>query len=314
MEENNVQSQVQSQVQEPQVKPVLQFVEYNQPENPPPLEKPKSNKKKTIFTLFIIVIFLIVFGAVIIYLGNNYRNKLGSTIKVPPLMMSEVETKSGDIENSRQILSNLQNFLGVTAEIKEFKYNDWVLPEKTKIFIKGSTFSLSDGEKDTNLLNQLISKTEKYFLSSGFKINIENTSDSNQNESLGKGQKIVISKAYEKNGIYCVALFDDASQAYAVFYCGVSDDEQNKLQNTVASELQPLFNPKNDPDIEIFVQRVVGDFAVGGVGNKNGGGSNFYVKKVNGIWKKIYAGQGVLPCLVAAKYEVPTELSVGCTK
>lgn len=315
MEENVNQTpvvEVSPQVQ--QIQAVPQFVKYNQPENIPPPEKSKSNKKRKLFVLLIVLVFLLIFGSIIIYLGNNYRNRLGSNIKIPSLMMSEVETKSPDMEGTRQILTSLQNSLGVEEEIKEFKYNDWVLPDKTKIFIKGFTFSMSDGNSDQNSINALIEKTEKYFLSSGFKINIENTSDSNQNESLEPGQKVITAKAYEKNGIYCVASFDDTSSNYATFYCGVSDDGQNKLQSTVAIELQPLLNPKSDPDIEILVQNVVGDFAIGGVGNKNGGGSNFYVKKVNGVWAKIYDGEGDLPCSIALKYDMPAELSVGCLK
>ena len=85
------------------------------------------------------------------------------------------------------------------------------------------------------------------------------------------------------------------------------------LQNTIGKELQPLLNPTNDPNIEILVQKVVGDFVLGGVGGKNGGGgAGFYAEKINGVWTKILETQNGLPCSVAQKYQMPPELSQGC--
>ena len=264
----------------------------------------------------------------------------------PTSIPSPISTAT--VDDAKQLLSGFQNTLKTHSTITAFQYDHWVLADGSDTFTKGFNFSLAaktyqggnpgpgyvdaygniqsgvnsggssyqDPQGMLAAINDLKAKSDNFFLGKGFKINAVNSSkDHNANLqtingiTLGGLDETI---AYEKNGLFCQSSFNQGSETYASFSCGIVDEAQNTLQNTIGKELQPLYNPTNDPNIEILVQKVVGDFVVGGVGGKNGGGEGFYAKKINGVWTNILTTQNGLPCSLAQKYEMPPELSQGC--
>ena len=158
------------------------------------------------------------------------------------------------------------------------------MPDKTKTFIKGFAFSIDKSPPNVNeevkSLNRI---SEDFFLSNGFDINIINSADLNMN-SVFMNREVTLTKAYEKNGLFCVSSFDYAGKPFALFYCAVIDQEQNKLQDTIGKELMPILNPKNKDDMQILILEVDNDLVIGIVKGSTDTGIKFYAKKINEEW------------------------------
>jgi hypothetical protein len=280
------------------------------PEQPPP-------SKKTKYTLILILglIMLLLFGITLFFLIKGNEDKILALTHLTPEMLVTTQKQTPEIKEARIILENLQKDLKTNKSIKEFKYNDWVMPDKTKTFIKGYTFSIEQTATPSgDLIESLNTKSMEYFLSYGFGTNILNSVDFNQNETLPSG-KVAYTKAYERNGLFCVSNFNDLNANFAVFYCGIIDEEQNKLQNTVGKELSTLLNPENDPAVLVLIQRLDGDLAVGVINQADKKEILvFYTKKINGKWKIIEKSSEGLSCSVAKKYNLAPEYQNNCIK
>jgi hypothetical protein len=278
------------------------------PEQPPP-----SKRTKYSLVIFFTIIFILLFAVVMFFLLRGNMDKIRSLTHLKADMLVITQSNSVDISEARTTLYSLLRELNMDENIEAFRYNDWVLPEKSKTFIKGYTFSIEkSGTPSASLIESLDSTSRQFFLIKGFKINITNSVDFNQNESLKTG-KVTFTNAYEKGGLFCVTSFDDSIEAFAVFYCGVIDEEQNYLQKTIGRELSPLLNPTNDPAVLVLIEKQDGDYAVGVV---NYAEENnillFYAKKIKNKWEIIEKSKLGISCEKARKYNFPVELRANC--
>jgi len=68
-------------------------------------------------------------------------------------------------------------------------------------------------------------------------------------------------------------------------------------------------------DFKIQVLTETGNFAKGSVNynNEHGGGLWFAVRHSGG-WELVYEGNGIMPCNIANKYDLPVEMVPGCVE
>lgn len=320
------------------------------PESTPKQNIPQKTNGFSKMALVIgIIILILLLGIGGYYLGS--RNQNTKVVSLPTSAVKPTtQSSTATIDDAKRILTNFQNIIKTHSTISTFNDYKWILKDGSETFIKGYNFSLavksyqgdpppgpgfvdafgnitsgvdSRGNSYQNpdevltAINVLETKSDDFFLQNGFKSNSLNSGE-DHNQTMNTGKEFVnnglsLTKAYEKNGLFCTSSFNQGAYTFASFSCGIVDEAQNELQATIGKELQPLYNPNNDSNIEILVQKVIGDFAVGGVGSKNGpGGAGFYAKKINGVWTNILTTQNGLPCSLAQKYQMPKELSQGC--
>ena len=73
-------------------------------------------------------------------------------------------------------------------------------------------------------------------------------------------------------------------------------------------------NSWDESNIEVGISRVEGNFAKGSVNPKDEmGGGLWFAAKVNGIWKIVYDGNGIITCSQLADYQnFPKDLIPSC--
>lgn len=312
---------------------------------PPPAPK-KSHKKLFIIVGVITVLILIIGLLGIMTLSSSTKNQQPVAKMAKPTPTSTPKLINANIIEAKTVLTDFQKSLNTNSTLNSNSSN-WLLGNGKSNNLTGYGFSLAvtnskednqivdayktvpgsiddqgntiyDPELMLQIINELEEKSDGFFKSNGFTSNTLNSKkSSNLAVSTLDGTKqngISITKAYEKNGVYCFTKLNQAIYTYATFYCGVTDEAKNQLQNTIGKDIQKDLNTTNDPDVVYNLGEVIGDFASGGVGSRNGsGGKEFWAKKINDKWTAIYVTQnGGLPCSIAQKYDVPKEWTETC--
>lgn len=219
------------------------------------------------------------------------------------------------------LLSGLAKDLGLSAELRDYIYMDWLnekdipLPLNGKQFIVG-TVNINGigkypeiGENDLSAitiknLSPLLTATDAYFTRNGFTKNERNT------RIVGTAPITTAFYGYEKDGTKCVVRIDEQTDPFGNFVCGVVDLQQEKLQQAFV----PLFiGSKRDGDeiTSLRVQKIEGDYAMG---SANGviSGYTWMAKKTDGKWEVVWTGQEIPLCTEMEKYTIPISIYENC--
>lgn len=88
-------------------------------------------------------------------------------------------------------------------------------------------------------------------------------------------------------------------------------DEKSLLKTAI----KEIFIAKNGGDgssLSITVSQIEGNYAKGGISDQDSGGM-WFAAKVNGVWKQIWSGNGMIPCSDFSPYpDFPTSMLSEC--
>lgn len=288
----------------------------------PPVQK-QNNIYKVLFFISISVLIIVV--AVFLFLFKNdeqRKNNLDQSTETKTTLLETEPTPTKTEEETpdiKQTLLSLQKSLKTNSPIKEFSkvfYTDWIADDGEREPLIGSSFCLSDKKYNDNCdswgnftdireitkesLKSLKTLIDNFFISNGFNNDNKNT------YNLGS---YLDNFGYTKGNLKCSVRFNYSTSSLADFYCGVIDQDQMKLRK----ELYPAINPKGDKNVAFSVNKVISNYATGGIGGYSGGGGAMWVAvKLDGEWKFVYGGQDISTCDVIDKYNIPKEIYVSC--
>jgi len=266
--------------------------------------------KKSSFVIFVIILLIVSFC--FIFRQKNIRKDLVD------LNSSSISS----INNAEQILTNLKKILNVNSPIKEF-YGEWSELNNKKTPLIGQEFLLSAtvsndyvdkyGNYDDNLSSitedsfkplQLI--LNNFFESNGFKKDDQNTFRTVDNLEETVTQRF----GFINSNLKCFIELTTQTDPFGRVFCGTIDQKQI----TWREELSPFINSKNDPNLTVRVENIVGNYARGyttSSKNSESGWGWAAVKKDN-KWKIIYTGQEAMSCQLVDQYKIPQEIYLSC--
>ena len=76
------------------------------------------------------------------------------------------------------------------------------------------------------------------------------------------------------------------------------------------TEIQKLENPNNDPNIMVTINKTYGNFSIGTITAKNGGGAAYLWIKKNNQWTRLQVTQFAWSCKKLLDNKVPVELDI----
>jgi len=144
----------------------------------------------------------------------------------------------------------------------------------------------------------LQSSVDSFFTTQGFQ-------KDNQNTLILQSAPPFITLGYTKDTVRCLITLVPNVNPFGDFFCGTVD----QLQMTWRKELTPAINPTNDPNVDVSVEKLVGNYATGGVGDySHHSGAVWYAVKVDGQWKKVWEGQNTISCTPVKQYAIPKDI------
>jgi len=173
----------------------------------------------------------------------------------------------------KQILLALQKDLKVTSPISA-RHEEWLDENKHRVPIVGQEFSLATKANnyvgkygnfapyDINSVTEdslkfLQSSVDKFFISSGFQKNSQNTF-----RKVYDTGYISLSNGYTKGDMKCLVGLTPITDPFGSFFCGAID----KTQIAWRKELEPAINTNNESGLIVNVDKLVGNYATGGAG------------------------------------------------
>ena len=279
--------------------------------------------KKGFSTLFVIlgIVLLIGIAGGAYYFSKSQNPKSQS---ITPVITSQTSQQtavsspmSSGMESPEKTLQSLEKTLSVSSPITDQKSRNWINSDKHTIPLKGKTFGIGtfknaymdkygdfphlsdtdnpDLSKITKVsLEPLQKQVNSFFMNNGFTQNTLNTKEITGFEDL---------YGYVLGNTYCLVSFFPQSDPFGQFFCGVLDPDELSWRK----ELVPAINPKNDPDTFVSVDKLIGNYATGGVGGYASGAA-WYAVKINGIWKEVWTGQNIISCKPVKQYNIPKEI------
>lgn len=240
--------------------------------------------------------------------------------KTPPpdsqnqsVTQTSLETKEFSLSSSLNNIPEINKPRIILEEIKKMfpeKFSDSRIEEENAIWENGNGLLLlengvaaSKEYYDNNLGEDLLrfasSNIREFFLKNNFSFSQQNTMDQEYGHSTG----------YELGNIKCkVYLSTLGLPLLFSIECG------NLTEHSVDefSEFAPL-NEYPHESYTVIVKNN-GLFARGSVRSKFGSGHYWIAKKVDGVWKKIIAGQDIGPCSLFDSENVSPEFYGTCLK
>lgn len=267
------------------------------------MAKATARRKKYNKVFFLLVLpTLILIGFVLIF-----SLKKTTTSSPPPL-------------SSTQLLTKLQNELMVSAEIKPYKYMDWVTDRKSLRLLTGNNFTVGtvnitktkqypelNAEDLYTItfahLEPLQKRAEDFFLSQGFDKNDLNTRTTGARPSQTRWL------GFQKGNMLCVITLYEKSDPFATFFCGKVDLAQIKAQAPFRSLFEYNYQPNSITSFR--VEQIEGNFARGSQ-IFDYSGYTWMAKKEQRKWKIIWTGEEIPQCSEMNKSGVPKAIYIDC--
>lgn len=213
------------------------------------------------------------------------------------------------------VLADIENQLGVTETISSASSGEytWILPDGRVEPLAGSTFELTRDPKlgpvptasitETQLVT-VTDQLDQSFRQSGLNLNRANTRDH-------PSDLITFQRAYEGGGLECIADLVVATSPFGTVFCGLPDARQAAWQATIFPTLFPTANAVNS-DTYAYIENVVGGFARGQAGSRQGGGYYWIAQRQGSGWKLIFSGQDYPTCNQIDQFQVPRSIYKNC--
>lgn len=299
------------------------------------IQIPKPTKNKNIFKILFIVSLVVILGIIITFyfVLNNKINQLSNkqTTNITSIPTQTITNTNNEIIptavptskkitiDPTQILNQLQTTLKTSSPIIT-RNNNWIDQNSQNIPLIGQGFGLagtvsnnyvskygnySDLESITiDSFKNIQSNIDSFFKSNGFEKDKVNTINHTTNNTI---DTIVL--GYTKNEAKCLITLYAKTDPFGDFFCGVVDEKRVAW----VKELSPIFNPNKNLEIIITVDKLIGNYAKGGIGGRWGGGGTAWIAlKTDGVWEKIWGGQDIISCSIANKYQIPKEIYEEC--
>lgn len=221
---------------------------------------------------------------------------------------------------SSELLQQFEQNLGITEELQDYIYLDWINENKTLSPLNGKLFYISSFyTKDMNdfkILNQenlqgttfenlefLKEENDLFFAQRGFKKNTLNTRLTG--EPPGRTEWI----AYEKDSLKCVTRLNEFTDPYASIFCGTLDISQEKLQQPFLSLFDYSYKPNTTSSFR--VNKLEDNFAAG-TETQEYTGNAWIAKKTNDAWTIVWTGQEAPSCNEMKRLEIPQSIYGDC--
>lgn len=228
--------------------------------------------------------------------------------------------KSNPTQFEISTLENLAIYLNTKAEPRDYMYEDWIMPDGSRVPLKGQQivigtsgingvgkygdFSTDDLDKVTEgFINGLQEKVSEYFI-------LNNFSKNDRNTKFTPNEYYVSTYAFEKDNIYCLSHGAKQSDPFEYISCGTIDQDQIVRQKELSSVYKEQKASYQNSPIIFRVDKINGDFASGSSSYMSG--NQWIAKNIQGAWTTVWAGQDFPLCSDMAKYEVPSEFYPGC--
>src|ERR1041385_1765211 len=235
-----------------------------------PLDKPQrenlsSHKSSNMLAITIGILILIFIVCGITYSIKSTKKSIETTHST-----TQATVTSEAIPDPKQILMALEQALKVNAPITEKKADGWFDQRKQRTpltgqgFVLGTfsnaymgkygNFTINDAKATTQTFTTLQSSLDSFFTTQGFQ-------KDNQNTLILQSAPPFITLGYTKNTIHCLITLTPQTDLFGDFFCGMVD----QLQISWKKELTPAINITNDPAVDVTVEKIVGNYATGGV-------------------------------------------------
>lgn len=273
------------------------------------------NQKGNFLIMIGAISLILIVGTVAYYLGTTKNSKQMTISKTPQQIVSPSQ-QSSNLESPEQILASLEKTLSVNSPITDQKSKNWTNNDKQVVPLKGKSFgigtfknaymdkygnfpSLPDGNPDLSKIDKsslepLRKQVDNFFINNGFTMDTLNTKEIAGFENL---------YGYTLGDIHCLVSLFPQSIPFGQFFCGVLDPDELSWWK----ELVPIINPKNAPNTYFSVNKLIGNYARGGVGGY-AGGVVWYAVKIDGKWKEVWTGQNIISCTPVKQYNIPKEI------
>lgn len=260
----------------------------------------------------------ILLATLVIYLGS--RVYLAS-IRKPHEVPLEVEKFMSQLKDKivQEDWLKIGDYSKVTLGQHEGEYGgfDWLNEESEIELIKGfwisydpQDFSIGDTPPNEDVING-VKRIHSYILEKGFTLNERNTYyfvDATEEQFWNSECAGQI--AYEKGSIRCY-LFTPIDFTEGGFSVGCGDALKSHTPYAYRA-IYNLANPERWPGYGVHINRIVENFARGGVGSCCApGGAAVIWKEENGKWKEVFATQMAWSCSVLLDNKVPPSLLTG---
>lgn len=215
----------------------------------------------------------------------------------------------------KTVLEGLKSELSIQTSSIKSDSAVWIQSPTELFILKGVSFTgekeLKEGE---NSILQEASKT--YFYHKGFLENGANTFSTLESDNPFQVQ----SQGFISGNMKCLLNVFMQSRPSGYFFCGIYDDEKNKLQK----EFMPVvYSPqakyplqKNEAAV-LNVSKINDQFATGSNNRYLNGiyepsGTTWIAAKVGGVWKLVFDSQDYPTCEAVDEYDVPRDFYKNC--
>lgn len=191
----------------------------------------------------------------------------------------------------------------------------WIESPTKLSILKGVSFTSEDELKDGENTS-LEKSSQKYMYQKGFLENGMNTFSTLDTDNVFQVQ----SQGFIGGNMKCLFNVFLQSRPSGYFFCGIDDDEKNKLQE----EFMPVvYGPQTQYPLQkneaavLNVSKINDTFATGSNNRYLNGvyepsGTTWIAAKVNGMWKLVFDSQDYPTCAVVDEYSVPRDFYKNC--
>lgn len=263
--------------------------------------------------------FLFIISLLALVTATAYFNK--TALKSFLTQINNKITGTVPISEAELTLAELQKSFGVSALIsKQENSAEWFDQSSQRLPLDGYNFKLATfgneyigkwGNYSSNDIKSITKESLKplqisadlFFKSHGFQ-----KDDFNTSRPINVSILDPFNLGYTKNDLKCLVSLSLQADPFAEIFCGTLD----QIQINWRQALSPVVNQINDPNLVVDVINLSGNYAMGGIRDRNGSGVRWWAVKINNKWDLVWESQSAMSCQIAKKYKIPKDMSEDC--